>query len=141
MALPTQKKNIIDLILIRLENEERIVKRKEKERLAKERKEKYEENELWFSIYEESEDYNDDTIPEQFYDIVTLIQLYTPKQRHRDVEKKYKDIDCFHRGKESRAKKKSDRERSSMPRPDAHDFYEEMYGYWEFSWGKYEWYN
>ena len=66
MALSAQKKNILDLILIRLENEERIAKRLEKKRKEKKRKEKYEENELWFSIYEEPEDYNDDTIPEQF---------------------------------------------------------------------------
>ena len=121
MESSTQQKNILnflDLILIRLENAERIAKRKEKERLEKE---KYEENKLWFSIYEEPKDHNDDPIPEQFYDTVTLIQFYTPKQRHRDVEKKYKDIDCFHRGKESRAKKKSARARSSVPRPDAHD--------------------
>lgn len=138
MECSMKNKNIdfLDLILIRLENEERrqkfkhkLAEREEKERI---RKEKEEENRLLFSIYEEPED--DDSIPEVFVNTLNIVQFYVPRKRHMENTQYYRDWDCFHRGKASRSKKKSNRARSSFPRPDVHDFDEDSYGCWEAGW-------
>ena len=144
MDCSMKNKNIdfLELIIIRLKNDERRqeFKRKLAERNEKERKrkEKDEENRLLFSIYEEPED--DDPIPEVFVNTLSIVQFYVPRKRHMENTQYYRDWDCFHRGKASRSKKKSNRSRSSFPRPDVHDFDEDSYGYCEAGWGfRYFW--